>query len=133
MDVRPEGRPCLEGIARAWKPVAFAIPMFTSIEEDVNTRLSGNILVPCETEQALKMGHAMVFVGYEDHEDFAGGGYFIVRNSWEIAGEHNARSAQVMGRSLTVLSNDTHTVRWSWSLDREVVLTLSTRAKELEG
>ncbi len=79
-DPKDVGR--LKNLLALGQPIAFAIPMFTSVEEDVNTRLTGNILVPAETEQALQMGHAMALVGYEDHPDFAGGGYFVVRNSW---------------------------------------------------
>ena len=83
MDVRaPRDINVLKGLLGHGHPVAFAIPMFSSVEENVHTRLTGNILVPCETERTLPVGHAMVLVGYEDHEDFAGGGYFIVRNSW---------------------------------------------------
>ena len=78
----PKDVSVLKRLLALGQPVAFAIPMFTSVEEDVNTRLTGNILVPAETEQALQMGHAMVLVGYEDHTGFAGGGYFIVRNCW---------------------------------------------------
>ncbi|HEY0551939.1 MAG TPA: C1 family peptidase [Verrucomicrobiae bacterium] len=72
----------LKGLLSRGQPIAFAIPMFASVEEDVNTRLTGNILVPAETETPLPLGHAMVLVGYADDAEFAGGGYFIVRNSW---------------------------------------------------
>ena len=72
----------LKGLLGRGEPVAFAIPMFASIEDDMNTRLTGNILVPAETEVPLPLGHAMVLVGFSDTTDFAGGGYFIVRNSW---------------------------------------------------
>ena len=62
------------------QPVAFAIPVFNSWEQDKATRLTGNIRMPWDTPEPL--GHAMVMVGYADHPDFAGGGYFIIRNSW---------------------------------------------------
>lgn len=41
---------------------------------------------PCRTIEVFDMkrtgGHAMLLVGYEDDDSVAGGGYFIVRNSW---------------------------------------------------
>jgi hypothetical protein len=85
--------------------IAFAIPMFASIEENVNTRLTGNILMPAETEAPLPLGHAMVLVGYGDHPDFA------------IAGERHVRSAWVTVRSRTVFWNVTINAHWRWHCD----------------
>jgi C1A family cysteine protease len=45
-------------------------------------RKYGNITVPLPGEVPDKIGHAVALVGYEDSPEFAGGGYFIVRNSW---------------------------------------------------
>jgi C1A family cysteine protease len=64
------------------QPVAFAIPVFKSWEENLNTRLTGNILMPWDATQPQPLDHALVMVGYANDRDFAGGGYFIIRNCW---------------------------------------------------
>lgn len=62
-------------------PVAIGVPTFDSWEENENCRLTGNISMPLPGELETA-GHAMVLVGYGDSAEFAGGGFFIVRNSW---------------------------------------------------
>jgi C1A family cysteine protease len=46
-------------------------------------RKTGNIIVPIAREIPDLNGHAITLVGYADDPDYAGGGYFIVRNSWD--------------------------------------------------
>ena len=62
--------------------VAVGIPVFDSWYRSPVVRKYGNITVPFADEQPHQVGHAIALVGYEDNPDFAGGGYFIVRNSW---------------------------------------------------
>jgi hypothetical protein len=69
------------------RPVAFSVPVYDSWYLNRTTRLNGLIAMPLPNS-ALRGGHAMCLVGYGLAPDFAGGGYFIVRNSW---GTHWAR------------------------------------------
>jgi len=63
-------------------PVAVGIPVYASWFESPIVRKYGNITLPLPTEVREPAGHAFALVGYTDDADFAGGGYFIVRNSW---------------------------------------------------
>jgi hypothetical protein len=63
-------------------PVAIGIPVYASWYESGVVRKYGNITVPLPGEVPDPIGHAITLVGYEDNADYAGGGYFIVRNSW---------------------------------------------------
>lgn len=62
------------------KPIAFAVPVYTSWFTEP-TRSTGDIRLPLPGEK-LEGGHAMCMVGYEADNETPGGGYFIVRNSW---------------------------------------------------
>jgi hypothetical protein len=62
--------------------VAIGIPVYASWYESDVVRKYGNITVPFGGEVAERVGHAVALVGYEDNAQYAGGGYFIVRNSW---------------------------------------------------
>jgi len=62
------------------KPVAFAVPVYTSWFMEP-TRSSGDIRLPLPGEN-IEGGHAMCLVGYETDGETPGGGYFLVRNSW---------------------------------------------------
>src|ERR1043166_7758900 len=62
--------------------IAIAIPWFDSVDQNLNIRTTGNILVPATSEPWPELGHALVLVGYVDDSEFAVGGYFIVRTSW---------------------------------------------------
>jgi hypothetical protein len=64
--------------------VGIGIPVFNSWYASPVVRKYGNITVPLPGEQPQPIGHAVALVGYEDNAEFAGGGYFIVRNSWGI-------------------------------------------------
>jgi hypothetical protein len=62
------------------RPVAFAVPVFTYwFTEPV--RSTGDVRLPLSTDNE-EGGHAMCIVGYEDDPEVAGGGFFLVRNSW---------------------------------------------------
>ncbi len=62
-------------------PIAFAIPVFNSWENNPHTYSTGAIPMPLPGEVPTD-GHAMVLVGYSDEPQYAGGGYFVFRNSW---------------------------------------------------
>lgn len=63
--------------------VGIGIPVYRSWFDSPVVRKYGNITVPIPGEVAAPVGHAVVLVGFADDQDYAGGGYFIVRNSWD--------------------------------------------------
>ena len=62
--------------------VAFSIPVFDSWYASSATSRWGKITLPLPNEPA-DGGHAMALVGYQDDPEAPGGGYFLVRNSWQ--------------------------------------------------
>jgi len=62
-------------------PIAFAVPVYTFwFTEPV--RSTGDIRMPLPADK-VEGGHAMCMVGYEDDPSVPGGGYFMIRNSWD--------------------------------------------------
>jgi hypothetical protein len=64
------------------RAVAFSVPVFDSWYYSGATRRWGKITLPIGSE-GPDGGHAMALVGYQDDPSAAGGGYFLVRNSWQ--------------------------------------------------
>ncbi|MDH7486057.1 MAG: C1 family peptidase [Anaerolineae bacterium] len=64
------------------KIICFAIPVFDSWYLSAAVKRYGKITMPLPGEEA-NGGHAMALVGYQDDEEAPGGGYFILRNSWQ--------------------------------------------------
>jgi hypothetical protein len=64
------------------RAVAFSIPVFDSWYYAAATRRWGKITLPLNGE-VEDGGHAMALVGYQDDRSAPGGGYFLVRNSWQ--------------------------------------------------
>ncbi|MBC7264448.1 MAG: C1 family peptidase [Chloroflexi bacterium] len=62
-------------------PVAVSIPAYRSWLLNPVVRRTGNIQMPVPGTRASG-GHAVLIVGFGADPEFAGGGYFIVRNSW---------------------------------------------------
>lgn len=62
--------------------VGIGIPVYRSWFNNGTVRQVGNIILPIAGEVPEQIGHAIALVGYADDPDYAGGGYFIVRNSW---------------------------------------------------
>jgi C1A family cysteine protease len=65
------------------RPVAIGIPVYASWFASAVVRKYGNITVPLPGEDPEPIGHAVALVGFSDDGQFAGGGYFVVRNSWD--------------------------------------------------
>jgi C1A family cysteine protease len=71
--------------------LAFSIPIYDSWYNNPDTINTGRFILPGIGENPLTgtdgkaLGHAMVVVGYQDAEEWPGGGYFIVRNSWGLS------------------------------------------------
>lgn len=72
----------LQQALQRWRIVGIGIPVYNSWYNNGVVRLYGNITVPFPGEVPLPIGHAVALVGYADDAQYAGGGYFIVRNSW---------------------------------------------------
>jgi len=68
---------------KANRPVCIGIPVYDSWYESPVVRQTGNIGVPIAGEVPQPSGHAITLVGFCDDDQFAGGGYFVVRNSWD--------------------------------------------------
>jgi len=58
-----------------------SIPVYGSWANSTAVSLTGKITMRLAGEPVIA-GHAMCLVGYQDHPDHPGGGYFILRNSW---------------------------------------------------
>ncbi len=65
----------------AQRPVTLSIPVYNSWYQSAETRRSGRITMRIGNESRAG-GHAVCLVGYQDSPSSPGGGYFIVRNSW---------------------------------------------------
>ncbi len=64
------------------RTIAFAVPVFESWYRSPAMARWGKITLPLTGEPVLD-GHAMTLVGYQDDPNTPGGGYFLVRNSWQ--------------------------------------------------
>jgi hypothetical protein len=64
------------------RAVAFSIPVFDTWYHSSATSQWGKITLPVGGEPE-DGGHAMALVGYQDDPAAPGGGYFLVRNSWQ--------------------------------------------------
>jgi hypothetical protein len=64
------------------RSVAFSAPVYHSWYKSNASLTWGKITLPLPGE-SYDGGHAMTLVGYQDDEFAPGGGYFLVRNSWQ--------------------------------------------------
>jgi hypothetical protein len=62
--------------------VGFSIPVWNSWYASAETRRSGRITMRIGSEASVG-GHAMCLIGYQDDAASPGGGFFILRNSWD--------------------------------------------------
>lgn len=65
----------------AGRAVAVSVPVYDNWYSNPSTRTVGTIPMPLPNS-VLRGGHAMCAIGYDYDDDFTGGGYFILRNSW---------------------------------------------------
>lgn len=63
--------------------VGFSIPCYDSWRLNPSTRQTGRITLRLGNEP-VNGGHAMCLVGYQDDASAPGGGFFILRNSWDV-------------------------------------------------
>jgi hypothetical protein len=82
IDLNPSQVQDLKTCLAEGKTIAFAIPVFDSWYFSTAVKRYGKITMPLPGEKA-NGGHAMALVGYQDDEEVPGGGYFLVRNSWQ--------------------------------------------------
>jgi C1A family cysteine protease len=71
----------IQGYISSGYAVAVGIPVYRSWYNNPYVRVSGNIRMP-EQNDVREGGHAFALVGWANDSTVAGGGYFIVRNSW---------------------------------------------------
>jgi C1A family cysteine protease len=67
-------------------PVAFSVVTpaeIWGIDGDIQVRQSGVVTMPFPGTDAHS-AHALCAVGYGQDADFAGGGYILFRNSWDV-------------------------------------------------
>lgn len=64
------------------RAVAFSVPVYDGWYASAATSRWGKITLPLAGEPQ-NGGHAMALVGYRDDAGAPGGGYFLVRNSWQ--------------------------------------------------
>lgn len=80
---RQLGTSLLNDVGVSPQLVGIAIPLYRSWMRNPVVRKYGNITMPLPGEVRDRIGHAVTLVGFQDDDDFAGGGFFIVRNSWD--------------------------------------------------
>jgi hypothetical protein len=64
------------------RSVAFSLPVYDSWFKSSAMARWGKITLPLPGE-SVREGHAMTLVGYQDDATAPGGGYFLLRNSWQ--------------------------------------------------
>lgn len=64
------------------RSIAFSLPVFDSWFKSFAMARWGKITLPLAGEP-VREGHAMTIVGYQDDLRAPGGGYFLLRNSWQ--------------------------------------------------
>jgi hypothetical protein len=82
LHVPPRSAAKIRRVIQGFHCVAVGIPVYASWYESPVVRKYGNITVPLPGEVPEDIGHAIALVGFADDPQYAGGGYFIVRNSW---------------------------------------------------
>jgi len=80
--IPPRNIAAIQAELRRRRIVGIAIAVYKSWYNSGTVRQYGNITLPIAGEVPEQTGHAIALVGYADDPDYAGGGYFIVRNSW---------------------------------------------------
>ena len=66
-------------------PVPISFPVYNSWFRGADTIQTGRINMPIDGEARVG-GHAVCLVGYQDDDLQPGGGFFILRNSWQRVG-----------------------------------------------
>lgn len=73
----------IKGALSQGRLVAIGMPVYGSWMRSPVVRKDGNITMPLPGEVPDRVGHAVALVGFQDDADFSGGGFFILRNSWD--------------------------------------------------
>jgi hypothetical protein len=81
--IPPRDISAIQAQLRRGRIVGIGIPVYASWYRNGIVRKTGNIIVPIAGEIPELNGHAIALVGYADDPHYAGGGYFMVRNSWD--------------------------------------------------
>ena len=79
-ELDPRDSEAIRAIVDGGRPAAVSVPVYQNWWGAV-TKSTGKIPMPLPLS-LRDGGHAMCVAGYDFDDDFTGGGYFIVRNSW---------------------------------------------------
>lgn len=90
-ELEPRDSYALKRVIDGGRPVTISVPVYQNWW-GATTKLTGKIPMPLPYSQ-LDGGHAMCVAGYDYDDDFPGGGFFILRNSW---GEEWAPESPIM-------------------------------------
>jgi C1A family cysteine protease len=90
-------------------PFTFGFTVYDSFESDA-VAASGIVPMPAKTESVLG-GHCVAAVGYQDNRSYAGGGYFIVRNSWGLSWGQQGHCFMPYAYVTGTLASDFWTIR----------------------
>jgi len=83
-ELEPRDSAAIRDVLNGGRPVAVSIPVYDNWYGNPAVNTLGFIPMPVPNS-VLEGGHAMCAVGFDFDDDFAGGGYFVLRNSWGIA------------------------------------------------
>lgn len=64
--------------------ISFSIPVYNSWVNSNEVNRTGRITLPLPDERVIG-GHAMTIVGFQNDDNFPGGGFFLFRNSWGLS------------------------------------------------
>jgi hypothetical protein len=77
----PRSVPAIKAALAGRRPVGISVPVDNSWYTSPETKRSGRITMPLTNDPQVG-GHALCVVGYQEHADGPGGGYFLIRNHW---------------------------------------------------
>ena len=83
--LNPNDAPGIRAALAGGSPVPVSFPVYNSWFQAPDTIRTGRITMPIDGEPQVG-GHAVCLVGYKDDANMPGGGYFILRNSWQRVG-----------------------------------------------
>jgi C1A family cysteine protease len=115
--VRPNDINCFKAAILSNGFVVCGLPVFPSWAASADFNLRGIMSLPFEEEESTG-GHALTIVGFEQQEQFAGGGYFIAKNSWGPAwaplNVHEAGYALIPYELIAQQCLDAYTIVWPY-------------------
>jgi C1A family cysteine protease len=81
LQLDPRDPAAMRSVLDEGRPIAFSVPVYNNWYSNPAANALGLLPMPLPNS-VRKGGHALCIAGYGWDPDFAGGGFFIVRNSW---------------------------------------------------